>query len=129
MVAKPCLLIVDDEPDMVAFVSDVAEDMGFSCASAENGLGCLELFQSVSPVGIVLDIVMPDMDGIELVRELANHDCAAPIIAMSGYQKMYLELLESLANDQNAVVLGSLSKPFTASELQALLKQLLESLD
>ncbi|MGJ3258754.1 MAG: response regulator [Rhodospirillales bacterium] len=127
--SKPCLLIVDDEPDMIEFVIDVAEDMGFSCVSADSAKECLTLFKSIHPAGIVLDVIMPDMDGIELVNELAKLNCTAPIIAMSGYQKMYLELLETLAGEQNAVVLGTLSKPFQAKQLQNLLGQILDSLD
>lgn len=127
--SKPCLLIVDDEPDMVEFVSDVAEDMGFSCVSAGSAMECLSLFKTMRPAGIILDVVMPDMDGIELVRELAKRNCSAPIIAMSGYQKLYLDLLETLADKQNTVVLGTLSKPFQAEQLQDLLGQILNSLD
>lgn len=127
--SKPCLLIVDDEPDMIEFVSDVAEDMGFHCVAAGSARECLSLFQSVKPVGIVLDVIMPDMDGIELVRELAKLDCAAPIIAMSGYQHMYLDIIESLAGGQNTVILGKLSKPFQAAQLQELLELLKQSLE
>lgn len=127
--SNPCLLIVDDEPDMIAFVSDVAEEMGFSCLTATNAKECLELYQSGKPAGIILDVVMPDMDGIELIQVLVKLNCTAPIIAMSGYQKIYLDILETLANEQNIVVLGTLSKPFLASDLEQLLTQILESLE
>lgn len=126
---RPCLLIVDDEPDMVAFVSDVAEDMGFECASAGSARECLEIYGTVKPAGIVLDVVMPDMDGIELIQALAKNNFSAPIIAMSGYQQIYLDILESLAGEHNAVVVGTLNKPFTARDLQKMLKQILETLD
>lgn len=125
---KPCLLIVDDEPDMVEFVADVAEEMGFACVSSGNGKECLDLFRSVNPAAIVLDVVMPDMDGIELLQALASQDCTAPIIAMSGYQKMYLDIMESLASQHNTVVVGTLSKPFPGSELRRMLQQVLDAL-
>ncbi len=127
--SKPCLLIVDDEPDMIEFVSDVAEEMGFSCVSAGSAMECLSLFHSVRPAAIILDVIMPDMDGIELIRELAKLDCTAPIIAMSGYQKIYLDLLESLASQQNTFILGKLSKPFQVAQLQGLLDQVMAKLD
>lgn len=126
---KPCLLIVDDEPDMVEFVGDVAEEMGFACANAGSAKQCLELIETVNPAAIVLDVVMPDMDGIELLQALADRECTAPIIAMSGYQKMYLDILESLADEHNTVVVGTLSKPFPASELIGLLQQVLDALE
>ncbi|MBO6948388.1 MAG: response regulator [Rhodospirillales bacterium] len=126
---KPCLLIVDDEPDMVEFVGDVAEEMGFACSSASSAKECLDLFESINPAAIVLDVVMPDMDGIELLQALAKRNCTAPIIAMNGYQKMYLDILESLATEHNTVVVGTLSKPFPASELSRLLQQVLDALE
>ena len=126
---KPCLLIVDDEPDMVEFVGDVAEEMGFACSSASSAKECLDLFESINPAAIVLDVVMPDMDGSELLQALAKRNCTAPIIAMSGYQKMYLDILESLATEHNTVVVGTLSKPFPASELSRLLQQVLDALE
>lgn len=127
--SNPCLLIVDDEPDMTAFVSDVAEEMGFTCVTTASAKECLQLYQSSKPAGIVLDVVMPDMDGIELIQALVKLNCTAPIIAMSGYQKIYLDILETLANEQNIVVLGTLSKPFLASDLEKLLAQILDSLE
>ena len=102
---NPCLLIVDDEPEMAEYVGDVADGMGFDCVIATSAKDALDLYGIHKPIGIVMDVVMPDMDGIELVQALAALGCVVPIIV------------------------GGLSKPFRAAELEALLKQILETLD
>lgn len=126
---KPKLLIVDDEPDMAEYVRDVADGMGFECIIATNAMDALELYDNHKPVGIVMDVVMPDMDGIELVQALAAQGCTVPIIVMSGFKRLYIDMIKALAAKQKTIILGGLSKPFLAAELEALLKQILETLE
>lgn len=125
---KPCLLIVDDERDLAEYVGDVAEELGFSCVIATSAKDGIDRFKEHRPAGIVMDVIMPDMDGIELIQALAKLGCTTPIIVMSGYKKLYIDLIETIASQQKTIVIGGLSKPFKPEELERLLNQILETL-
>lgn len=123
--ANPKLLIVDDEIDMAEFVGDVAEGMGFDVEIADCAKGLMALYEKNRVAGIVMDVVMPDMDGVELISWLGQKGCTAPVILISGYD--YNELVESIGANRGVVVLGALQKPFTVSAIEGYLSQVLES--
>lgn len=127
MAGRPRLLIVDDEPDMAEFVGDVAEDMGFDPVLAFTAQDCLKLAAEAPPVAMVMDVVMPNMDGVELVRALGGIATGLPVVVMSGYQPFYTDMVDALANSNGLIVAGRLTKPFTADQLEDALKPILES--
>lgn len=71
---KPQILVVDDEPDILEFVKYNLQKEGFQVATAENGLEGLEVAKKVKPDLIILDIMMPEMDGVEVCRQLRSND-------------------------------------------------------
>lgn len=83
---KPYILVVDDEPDICTLVKDILEDEGYVVAIAENGESARHLVRQKIPDMILLDIWMPDIDGITLLKEFSS-DMAmtAPVIMMSGH--------------------------------------------
>jgi EAL domain-containing protein (putative c-di-GMP-specific phosphodiesterase class I)/ActR/RegA family two-component response regulator len=120
MPGKPSILIVDDDDDMGKFVCAVAEPMGFSCAIATSSRAFLEKLDRKVAI-IVLDIQMPGLDGIELLRMLGQRQCRSDIILMSGLGKRIVEAAEQLAQTLGLFHIGSLRKPFRVEELKALL--------
>jgi len=66
------ILVVDDEPDILEFVKYNLQKEGFSVSTAENGLAGLEEARRVKPDLIILDIMMPEMDGVEVCRQLRS---------------------------------------------------------
>lgn len=68
--ASITLLIVDDEPDILEFLTYNLEKEGYHVVAAENGQAAIESAKAVNPDLILLDIMMPEMDGIETCREL-----------------------------------------------------------
>ncbi len=64
------LLLVDDEPDILEFIRYNLEKEGYTVFTAENGRKAIELAQQVQPHLILLDVMMPELDGIETCREL-----------------------------------------------------------
>lgn len=64
------ILIVDDEPDILEFVRYNLEKEGFNVTSASNGQDAIKLAKKILPRLIILDIMMPGMDGVEVCREL-----------------------------------------------------------
>lgn len=114
------LFVVDDEVDFTEFVADVAENMAFDVSFTSNPLDFARRYNADIDI-IVLDLFMPIMDGIEILRFLADHNSPASLIFMSGKDKGVLRSAQELAFEQGMAVLGVLQKPFRASELEALL--------
>lgn len=68
--AEEKILIVDDEPDILEFLTYNLEKEGFSVVQASNGVEGLKVAKAENPDLIILDIMMPEMDGVELCRQL-----------------------------------------------------------
>jgi len=69
---NPHILVVDDEPDILEFVQYNLQKEGFRVSTAENGIEGLEEARKVKPDLIILDIMMPEMDGVEVCRQLRS---------------------------------------------------------
>ncbi len=119
--ATPTLLVVDDDAGMAKYIGEVAEVLGFAPRLAGSAKELMAMLDDCRPAGIVMDIVMPDIDGVELIQWLAKRKCTAPIVVISGYDKKYAEAVETIGTDMGAVVIGTLSKPFDIAELEACL--------
>lgn len=117
------LLVVDDQADMCDIVCEIAEDCGYSVQSASDADSFGQLYSDDFDV-IILDLVMPGTDGIELLRYLADHNCKAAVILMSGFDKRVLDTARQLGSAHGLNVLGSLLKPFRIKELQDMLNSL-----
>jgi two-component system nitrogen regulation response regulator NtrX len=92
----PTLLVVDDEPDVRQLVRNVAEPMGWNVREAASGRELMDCYASVVPDAILLDIIMPDMDGIEVLNWLAEQHTSARIAVMTGYSATYTEVASAL---------------------------------
>jgi two-component system alkaline phosphatase synthesis response regulator PhoP len=64
------ILLVDDEQDILEFLKYNLEREGYKIHTAKNGLQAVEIFQSVRPSLIIMDVMMPVMDGFQLLKEL-----------------------------------------------------------
>ncbi|MBI3972781.1 MAG: response regulator [Chloroflexi bacterium] len=80
------IMVVDDEPDIRDIVAAVLEDEGYSVVVASNGQQALEMLPAERPDLVVLDVMMPRMDGRELLRRMGEHPELArlPVIVMSA---------------------------------------------
>jgi EAL domain-containing protein (putative c-di-GMP-specific phosphodiesterase class I)/FixJ family two-component response regulator len=120
---KQKLIIVDDEPDLAGYVSDVAEQAGYSTEQYHHAETFKRSYLGDADV-IVLDLLLPGVDGIELIRYLAQIGSEAGVILISGFDSGVLHSAQKLAVEHGLNVLGSLSKPFRFPELNALLKNI-----
>lgn len=129
MLNKRQLLVVDDEPEIGEFIHEIAEDAGFE-ASAITRAADFERHYSDDLHVIVLDLFMPDRDGIELLRAMAGLNSRAAVVLISGYDKNVLNAAKKLAKEQGLFVAGTLTKPFDYEQIKMLLRNLaLASLD
>jgi EAL domain-containing protein (putative c-di-GMP-specific phosphodiesterase class I) len=121
---KPHLLVVDDEPDFAEFLAAVAGEVGYRCTTVSEVRGFEEAIRGQVDL-IMLDLVMPGADGIELLRMLARRHHPAGVILMSGFDKRVLASAEMLGKELGLQVRGHLQKPIRADELEAFLAALL----
>ena len=120
--SKLKLLVVDDEADFAEFVADVAKDMNFNVISTDDPTKFAKLYNSDLNI-IVLDLFMPNIDGIELLRYIKYCNSNASIIFMSGKDKGVLNSAQEIAQEQGMNVLGVLSKPFLVKQLEDVLRK------
>lgn len=120
----PDILIVDDEPINLQVLRNVLLPQGFAVRSAENGRQALKMIENRTPDLIILDVMMPDMSGLEVARHLRDrHDhLELPIIMVTARSRTrdIIAGLEAGANDY-------VVKPFVKDELLARLGTLLEA--
>jgi CheY-like chemotaxis protein len=118
------LLVIDDEASICDFVRQVAEGVGFTVVTATDHQQFQSAYVGFQPTAILLDLVMPDVDGIALLGILADANCQAKILIMSGYHPELLKSGFRLGDGYRLDVKGTLRKPFGSTELRQALQQL-----
>lgn len=116
------LLVVDDEPAFCRYVQEVAEKLGYSVVTAGSVSEFREAYATSRPSIVLLDIVMPECDGIELVRWLSDQQCEAKVIIVSGYNAHYAEMAMALGAARGLDSEVCLSKPIGLQELREALR-------
>jgi EAL domain-containing protein (putative c-di-GMP-specific phosphodiesterase class I)/CheY-like chemotaxis protein len=114
------ILVIDDESDVGDFIATAARELGIECVTTTEAATILTVYTPDTTL-ILLDLMMPDMDGIEVLRQLGEQKCKASIVLMSGISKRVLETAEKLAQALGLAIVGHLEKPFQLSELEELL--------
>jgi EAL domain-containing protein (putative c-di-GMP-specific phosphodiesterase class I)/ActR/RegA family two-component response regulator len=119
------VMVLDDETDSSQFVADVAQAMGLSCVATTDPMRFLECLTTETTL-IFLDLVMPNVDGVEMLRMLGQRGCNANIILMSGADPRILETVEEMAGSLGLSIVGHLQKPVRLKELEAAIETHLE---
>ena len=122
MTSNRRVLVIDDDPDICELISATAETMGLCCSTTTEGSAFLDALTPDTAV-ILLDLVMPGMDGIELLRILGERQCKADIILVSGIGKRIMETAQKLAQAHGLSIVGHLEKPFQVEDLEEMLKR------
>ena len=120
------LLVVDDEPDISAYIADVAEGLGFEVARANTPDEFWASYSEFPPSVVVLDLNMPQCDGVQLLRALAEKRCSAQIAIVSGTDKRVVKTAERLGTSHGLKMLGALQKPVALLALKRTLNLGLE---
>ena len=117
------ILVVDDEPNILATLAPLLRSRGYDVTTAMNGRGALEAVERDNPDLIVLDLGLPDMDGVDVCR-LVRDGRATPIIVLSarGAEDDKVRALDSGADDY-------VTKPFGVEELLARVRVALRRTD
>lgn len=120
---RPRLLLIDDEPALADFVANVARDSGFEPILTSNDASFREGFAADRPEMVALDLGMPGMDGVELLRFLADEGFSSPVLIISGFDRRVLESAFRLGEALGLNMVGPLEKPVRADDLEQLLNE------
>jgi DNA-binding response OmpR family regulator len=115
---KKRLLVIDDEESICEFVRRVAEAEGFEVVTAVTHAQFKAAHESFRPSAILLDLMMPHVDGLALLENLAARHCTAQVMIMSGYHPELLNSSRRLGSNYALDVRGTLRKPFGVAELK-----------
>ena len=115
------ILIVDDAAFMRMMIKDILEKNSFEIVGeANNGIVAVDLYKKEKPDVVTMDITMPDMDGIEAVKQIKAYDPNAKIVMCSamGQQSMVMEAIRAGAKD-------FIVKPFQADRVLEAIKKVI----
>lgn len=110
------ILIVDDDNDVRAMIKRALHELGYPAVEAQDGKTALAMMAEEKPDLVILDYMMPGMDGAEVAREIAAIDPELPIIFSTGHGA--LRALRNAAGENISI----LEKPFALSELDELIE-------
>ena len=120
---QPELLLIDDEPALAEFVANAARECGFEPTVTSNDTSFRNQFRASRPDAVALDRGMP-VDGVELLRFMADEDFEGPVLIISGFDRRVLESAFRLGAAQGLNMVGPLEKPVRLEELEDLLRKL-----
>lgn len=97
----PRIMVVDDAAFMRMRCAKLLNENGYEVTEAANGVEAIQKYREARPDAVLLDITMPEMDGIETLKKLVTQDAGARIamVTAMGQQSMVIEALKSGAKD------------------------------
>ncbi|MGE5564087.1 MAG: response regulator [Bacillota bacterium] len=121
---QPRLLLIDDEPALADFLASAAQESGFDPVITGHDEEFRTAFLEQRPDMVALDLGMPGMDGVELIRFLAEQDYDAPVLIVSGFDRRVLESAFRLGAALGLTMVGPVEKPVRFEVLEDMLSRL-----
>ena len=118
------LLIVDSDPHAVSAVRRVGEELGFSVFNAAERMSFLRLVEDARPTVILLDMELPQLDGVESMRALAARGVRATVALMGQSDRRVMNATRSIGFSRGLTMARNLAKPLEEDELRGLLLRL-----
>jgi len=117
----PRLLAIDDEEGLLAILRDVGASVGYDVETTTDAAAFLQRARERPPALILMDLQMPDVDGVELLRRLAAEGVTVPIVLMSGVDDKLLRAVADLGRELGLNLHENLTKPIRRQVLAELL--------
>ena len=117
------ILIVDDDPSMVGLISQVLSSKGYEVLESNNGQDALRLLYSQKPDLVLLDVVMPIMDGWQTCSRIRDISAAIPIIMLSGQRKTEEDVVRGLDYGADDYLIKPVGNKELAARVQAMLRR------
>lgn len=115
------LLILDDDEAVGQTIQWIAEGLGFEAEFVTDPRFFFERLEESAPEVITIDLVMPTLDGVEIMRLLAERKCKAKIVISSGMGTRVLDAAERSATQHGLDIAGVISKPISKEALRKLI--------
>jgi len=122
--AQPRLLLIDDEPALADFLANAARECGFEPVVTSDDTEFRDTFRADKPDMVALDLGMPGMDGVELLRFLAEEGYRSPVLIVSGFDRRVLESAFRLGEAIGLNMAGPVEKPVRLEAIENVLNQL-----
>ena len=120
MAIPQSILLLDDDRQIHELVMTVADGLEIPCTATTDPKIFLDLLSADTGM-ILLDLIMPGTDGIEVMRLLGDRHASTPIVILSGIGQRIIEAAEDLAAALGLTLVGHLQKPFRIDDLESLL--------
>ncbi|NOZ60349.1 MAG: response regulator [Calditrichaeota bacterium] len=114
------VLVVDDDPQFRHLLDKALEKVGYTVMTAVDGVEAFDLFQKNRFDLVITDVLMPNVDGIELVKSLKNENPWVPVILISGFEEEST-IRKKLKRDD----IYFLKKPFSLHDLERVIEKIL----
>jgi EAL domain-containing protein (putative c-di-GMP-specific phosphodiesterase class I) len=121
--AKQRILVIDDDIEMGELIYATAEAMGFECTLTTDSKTFIKILSPDTTI-VLLYLILPEMDGVELLRILGKQNCKAGIVLISAVGKRTIESATQLSQVHGLHIMGHLHKPFQLSDLKDVLQRL-----
>jgi DNA-binding NtrC family response regulator len=118
------LLVIDDQTGITKVVEMIARQLGLDARSLNSSAQATEVFIAFKPDILMIDMIMPEKDGIDVLNEILLTGIPTRVVLTSGFSNAYLRLAEGVARFHDSNQVSVLKKPFRREELMNLLKNL-----
>jgi two-component system response regulator MtrA len=118
------LLVIDDQSGITRVVELIAKQLGLTARSLNTSSEATDVFIAFKPDVVMLDMIMPEKDGIDVLNEILLTGIPVKVILTSGFSDSYLRLAEGVAKFHANDHVSILRKPFRRDELVTLLSDL-----
>ena len=120
------LLVVDDQVEITDLIREIAGVEGYEVHTLNQSSQFFEQFEQIGPDIVCIDIHMPDVDGIEILRWLSNIHTNACVVILSGGAPLFTKVAERIGEAANLDV-HTLVKPFSLSDFREILREVPET--
>lgn len=115
------VLVLDDEPEIGKLIVRVARKLGMDARAMTSAAEFMDEVAEWAPTLLVIDLLVPEQDGVELLRKLAKRSEPPPIVLISGVAGRVLEAARQVAVARGLDVLDVINKPFSAAAMKEVL--------
>lgn len=117
----PTLVVLEDDKTFAGRVVDIAADIGFDAAVAPSVAEFKERFDGSRPAVVVMELVLQEHDGLELIRWLFDQGSTAHLIVITGFSRSYARAAEMLVHARGGLSITIEEKPIDDEALRAVL--------
>lgn len=117
------ILVVDDDPSMIRLISQVLSSKGYEVLESNNGQDALRLLYSQKPDLVLLDVVMPVMDGWQTCSRIRDISAAIPIIMLTGQRKTEEDVAQGLDYGADEYLIKPVGNKELVARVQAMLRR------